>query len=104
MIQTVSLKDMRDQLSELVARVAYGNRKVVITKFGKPLAALVTFEDYEKMMDPRKKFTQAELEKGFEFIDKSQEATKNISQKVFQKAITKAIKEVRSAKSTPNRS
>ncbi|MBU3979418.1 type II toxin-antitoxin system Phd/YefM family antitoxin, partial [Patescibacteria group bacterium] len=51
MNQTLPLKNVRAQLSDLISRVAYGNQKVVITKFGKPVAALVTFEDYEKIMN-----------------------------------------------------
>ena len=39
MSQTLPLKDVREQLSELISRVAYGDQKVVITKFGKPVAA-----------------------------------------------------------------
>lgn len=70
MNQTVTLKEVRDQLSELVARVAYGDQKVVITKFGKPLVAIVNYDDYEKLMNPASRFTDEEWEKGSSLLQK----------------------------------
>ena len=104
MTQTLPLKNVREQLSDLVSRVAYGDQKVVITKFGKPVAALVTFEDYEKIMNPAKRFTKEEWEKGFEFIDKARETSKKVSDKKEEKIITEAIREVRKAKNAQSRS
>lgn len=89
---------MREQLSDLVSRVAYGDKKVVITKFGKPVAALVTFEDYEKIMNPAKRFTKEEWEKGFEFIDKARSNSKKYPQKEVEQAIKQAVSEVRRSK------
>lgn len=100
----MSLKNVRDQLSDLVSRVAYGDQKVVITKFGKPIAALVTFKDYEKIMNPAKRFTKKEWDKGFEFITKAQRASKDVSDKEAEEIIEKEIKAVRSAKNAKSRS
>lgn len=104
MNQTVTLKEVRKQLSELVARVAYGDQKVVITKFGKPLAAIVNYEDYEKLMNPASRFTDEEWEKGFEFITKIQNTPKDISNKEADKIIEREIKTVREAKHAKSRS
>jgi len=98
MSQTLPLKDVRDQLSDLVSRVAYGDQKVVITKFGKPVAALVTFEDYEKIMNPAKRFTKEEWDKGFSLMDKARANTKNYPQKEVEEAVKKAVSEVRQSK------
>lgn len=98
MSQTLPLKDVRDQLSDLISRVAYGDQKVVITKFGKPIAALVTFEDYEKIMNPAKRFTKEEWNKGFSLMDKARANTRNYRQKDVKQAIGKAVKEVRQSK------
>lgn len=104
MSQTVTLKEVREQLSELVARVAYGDQKVVITKFGKPLAALVNYEDYEKLMNPASRFTDEEWEKGFELITKIQDTPKDMSDEEADKLIEKEIKAVREAKNAKSRS
>ena len=98
MSQTLPLKDVRDQLSDLVSRVAYGDQKVVITKFGKPVAALVTFEDYEKIMNPAKRYTKEEWEKGFTLMDKARSNTKKFPQEAVKKAIDQAVSEVRKSK------
>ena len=37
----------RDEFSDLVNRVAYGKERVVLTRRGKPLAAVVPLEDVE---------------------------------------------------------
>lgn len=104
MTQTLTLKNVRDQLSDLISKVAYGDQKVVITKFGKPVAALVTYDDYEKIINPAKRFTKEEWEKGFEFIDKARKASKNVSSKKAQRIIAEAIREVRKNKNVPSRS
>lgn len=104
MSQTVTLKEVREQLSELVARVAYGDQKVVITKFGKPLVAIVNFEDYEKLMNPSSLFTDEEWEKGFELISKIQATPKDISDEEADKLIEGEIKAVREAKNAKSRS
>ncbi|MBI2029272.1 type II toxin-antitoxin system Phd/YefM family antitoxin [Candidatus Gottesmanbacteria bacterium] len=104
MSQVVPLKEIREQLSDLISQVAYGDQKVVITKNGKPVAALVAYSDYEKIMNPAKRFTKEEWEKGFEFIDKAREASKNVSVKEAEKIIEKAIREVRKAKNVKSRS
>ena len=98
MSQTLPLKDVRDQLSDLVSRVAYGDQKVVITKFGKPVAALVTFEDYEKIMNPAKRYTKEEWNKGFSLMDKARANTKKYPQKEVKEAIDKAVNGIRQSK------
>ena len=98
MSQTLTLKNVREQLSDLVSKVAYGDQKIVITKFGKPVAALVTFEDYKKIMNPEKLHTKQEWDQGFALMDKARSNTKKYPQKEIEKAIGQAIKEVRESK------
>lgn len=104
MNQTVTLKEVRTQLSELVARVAYGDQKVVITKFGKPLVAIINYDDYEKLMNPASRFTDKEWKKGFEFITKAREASKDVSDEEAKKIIDREVSAVRSAKNATSRS
>ncbi len=98
MSQTLPLKAVREELSDLVSTVAYGGNKVVITKFGKPVAALVTFADYEFLTNPAKRFTRAKWDTGFALMDKARKNTKKHPQKEVQKAIEQAVAEVRQAK------
>jgi prevent-host-death family protein len=98
MNQTLPLKDVQEQLTDLVSKVANGDQKIVITKFGKPVVALVTFEDYEKIMNPEKRFSKKEWKKGFEFIDKARVASKNVPTEEAETIIEGAIKKVRSTR------
>ncbi len=98
MNQTLPLKNVRAQLSDLISRVAYGNQKVVITKFGKPVAALVTFEDYEKIMNPAKRFAKDEWEKGFTLMDKARINAKKFPQKKVEQAIKNTINQIKQSK------
>ena len=98
MNKILPLKDVREQLSDLVSRVAYGNQKVLITKFGKPVAALVTFDDYEKIINPAKRFSKTEWEKGFSLIDKARANTKKYPQEKVERAIDQAVSKVQQSK------
>ncbi len=45
----IGTAEAKAKLSELLARVAYGDEQYVIERRGKPMAALVNFEDLERM-------------------------------------------------------
>jgi len=47
--QQVSIGRVKRDISELVNRVAYGGERIVLTSRGKPKAALVSMEDYERL-------------------------------------------------------
>jgi prevent-host-death family protein len=50
---TVTTKEAREQLSELVNRAAYGRERILLTRRGKGVAALVSLDDLlalEQMM------------------------------------------------------
>jgi len=42
---TVTASEARDGFSELVNRVEYGGERIVVTRHGKPIAALVSASD-----------------------------------------------------------
>lgn len=95
---TVTLKDIREQLSDLISRVAFGRETVVITKFGKPIVAVIKYDDYERMMNPHKSFSQNEWERGFQLMDKMGENTQKYPVKDVESAIDEAVREVRQQK------
>ncbi len=45
MTQTVSIKDTRNKLADIIDQVAFGNDIFVITKFGKPKAMIVPISE-----------------------------------------------------------
>jgi len=47
--KTVSIGEVKRDISELVNRVAYGHERIVLTSRGKPKAVLVSVEDYARL-------------------------------------------------------
>lgn len=45
----VTAAEARDQLAELINRAAYGKERVVVSRRGKPVAAIVPLEDLEEL-------------------------------------------------------
>jgi len=45
----VAIGQVKRDMSELVNRVAYGGERIVLTSRGKPKAALVSLDDYERL-------------------------------------------------------
>lgn len=95
MPQTIPLTDIRDQLSELVNQVAYGNSQVILTKFGKPKAAIINYQDYQQFMNPATRFSPQDWNNGFQIFSKVKSKTRKLNQKQLQQAINQSIKEVR---------
>lgn len=48
---TVSIGEVKRDISELVNRVAYGGERIVLTSRGKPKAVLVNLEDYKRLQE-----------------------------------------------------
>jgi prevent-host-death family protein len=46
----VSIGQVKRDISELVNRVTYGGDRIVLTSRGKPKAALVSMQDYERLL------------------------------------------------------
>lgn len=83
--ESVSIGQVKRDISELVNRVAYGQDRILLTSRGKPKAALISLEDYERLksqdhesryaqwrewMQSAKELSNAILERrGGEYID-----------------------------------
>ena len=48
--QTISVAEAKKNLSELLGKVAYGRKQIVITKRGRPMACLVPADSIEKKL------------------------------------------------------
>lgn len=47
--ESVSIGQVKRDISELVNRVAYAQERIVLTSRGKPKAVLISLEDYERL-------------------------------------------------------
>jgi len=57
----VSIGQVKRDISELVNRVTYAGERIILTSRGKPKAALVSLEDYERLL--RSENRAADIEK-----------------------------------------
>jgi prevent-host-death family protein len=46
----VSIGQVKRDISELVNRVSYAGERIILTSRGKPKAALISIEDYERLL------------------------------------------------------
>ena len=49
MARSFNTADVKARLSELISRVAYGHERLIVLRRGKPVAALVSFEDLSRL-------------------------------------------------------
>jgi len=87
MIQKVTAMSVRQNLGELLNGVQYRHDSVLITKAGKPVAALVDIELFEKIRMMREQFERlsVELVQAYQGVDK----------KVAEAEIAEALQETR---------
>ncbi len=87
MIHEASAMSVRQNLGELLNEVQYRHDSILITRAGKPIAALVDIVLFEKIRRMKKQFDvlSTELEKAFEGEDPA----------VVENEIAKAVKHAR---------
>lgn len=51
MNQTIGMMEAKSKLAELVGRVAYGGQRYVLERRGRPMAVLISFEEYEQLQE-----------------------------------------------------
>lgn len=98
MKNVVSIDELRTNLAELIGRVMYGRDRVVIKKYNRDAAVLLSIEEYEKLADPAKRFSKKQWENKFALMGKIKERIPEADQKVLEDEIANAVKEVRAAK------
>jgi antitoxin YefM len=54
MIEAISITEVRRKFLPLLERIAVGAYRFIVTKHGKPVAVVVSYEDYERMVETLK--------------------------------------------------
>jgi PHD/YefM family antitoxin component YafN of YafNO toxin-antitoxin module len=94
----ISLDELRKNLTDIAGQVIYGNATVRVRKYNREGMVLMSEKEYErleKILDPRKRFTQEEWEQGFGLMDKMRENTKQYPAQEVEAAIATAVADVR---------
>ena len=94
----VSIDEFRTNLAELIGRVMYGRDRVIIKKYNKDAAVLLSVEEYEKLVDPAKRFSKKQWENKFALIGKIKERIPESNQDILEDEIASAVKKVRADK------
>lgn len=58
---SVSIDEFRSNLAELIGRVMYGSNIIIIKKYNREAAVVLSVEEYEKLLDPTKRLSEARL-------------------------------------------
>ncbi len=98
MKNVVSIDEFRTNLAELIGKVMYAKDQVIIKKYNREAAILLSLEEYERLIDPTKRFTKEQWSKKFRVIDKIRDRIPEQDQEMLEKEIDGAVREVRAAK------
>ena len=98
MTQQVSIDELRSNLADIIGRVMYGNDKVVVKKYNRDAAIILSFDEYKKLVDPTNRFTKKQWDAKFKVFEGIQKKIPDLEQIELEKDITKAIKGVRTEK------
>jgi len=91
MTQVVSAKQFRENFSEILNEVTYGQKKILITRNGKSQAMLVGIKD----LNPKDFVPKEEWNKTFRLINKIRSRAKNLSEKEMATTVNQEIQEAR---------
>ena len=92
---SVSIDEFRSNLAELMGRVMYGRDKIVIKKYNREAAVLLSLDEYEKLVDPTKRFSKEEWIAKFALLDEIKQRIPAQDQEALQKDIDDAVITVR---------
>ena len=98
MTNPVSVDEFRTKLSDFIGRVVYGRDRIVIKKYNREAAVLLSVEEYERLIDPTKRFSKEEWQKKFARLDEIRERIPARDQKMLKNDIDKAVNEVRTGR------
>ncbi|MGI8420481.1 MAG: type II toxin-antitoxin system Phd/YefM family antitoxin [Candidatus Levyibacteriota bacterium] len=84
----VNVTQVRDNLSDILGRVKFGEEIVTVEKKGKPYAVIISPEQYEA-------YQKAAKEKLFSLVDKIQSRNTQYSEEEVMKDVTQVVEEVR---------
>jgi prevent-host-death family protein len=89
---TMKLTDTKQQLSQVVNRVARGEARVVVEKSGLPVAAIISVEEYRRFMAQERDAARRALHEAFCRIS---DAFKDVPDEELERELAKAQAEVR---------
>ncbi len=90
----MSAKEARDNFSDLLASVYYGQEPVIVERKGKPFAVVISPKEYEH-------YQQQQKEQLFQTIDAIRERNRDKDPQEIEADIAAAVAEVRAEEDAP---
>lgn len=87
MTKRISAKEARTRFSDLVGSVHYGGEEIIVERSGRPVAAVIPVEMYERLV--------AERRARFEVIDRIKSRIPNKKAEEIEKDVAAAIAKAR---------
>jgi prevent-host-death family protein len=87
MASKIGAREARKNFADLLGRVGYGGEVTIVTRFDRPLVALIPVEIYERMI--------AEREARFQILDKIRQRLPEISDEELERDVREALEAAR---------
>lgn len=94
----VSIDELRSNLADIINRVTYANDRVVVKKYNRDAAVIISLDEYEKLMDPIKRLSKTEWNEHVRRLDSLRSRIPANDPDELDREIDKAVKEVRAEK------
>jgi prevent-host-death family protein len=88
MVKTISTDEARTKFDDVVALVQDLDSAVVLVQNGKPVAAIINVEEYER-------FRQERIERGWATVDRIRERNAHLDPDEVLREVTEIVEEVR---------
>jgi prevent-host-death family protein len=86
----IGAREARSRFSDLIGSVRYGNEEVILERSGKPMAAMIPIETYERLV--------AERRVRFEVIERIRSRLPDIPPEKINQDVIDAVSSVRSGR------
>lgn len=94
----ISIDELRSNLADIVNRVTYAKDRVVVKKYNKEAAIIISLDEYEKLMDPTKRLSKKEWANSVKKLDEFRAKIPKVNPQEMEEAINEAVREVRAEK------
>lgn len=94
----ITAQDARNKFAEILNTAVFGKKDVIITRFDKPQAVLIDYEEYQRLVNPRTRFSDEEWKNGFKIFDKIRAKAKKVSPQKIEETVDEAVEEIRKEK------
>ena len=89
MARHVSSREARNRFADIMGSVRYGGEEVIVERSGRPMAAVIPVDTYERLV--------AERRTRFEVLDQIRLHLPNVAPEEIEKDVTQTIDELRTA-------